>query len=194
MCENPEKGSDGTLSPSHRAEISVSLPSAPVTTCDLEACAEPATDAIWHPLQRENRTELCERHARRARAVAGDELKCPPANGRGERRQATRGARCRENGRGECGSPTCVTVPAMNASEPTHPEGENVSGESVDWETLGKELLRGELERHAYSLREDFQEAAHLVECGDLDAGELEELQRELRAASEWLDIVKGEM
>jgi hypothetical protein len=48
--------------------------------CAFALCPEPATERVMHPMRPESRTLVCERHARRARAVAGDKIKCPPVN------------------------------------------------------------------------------------------------------------------
>jgi len=162
--------------------------------CAVVRCTARATEWVRHPLRAEPRTSVCERHARRARAVAGDELKCPPVNSRGRRGTVIRGAEHRENGRGECDSPTRVVQPMTNASNPTPREGENVTGESCDWETVGRELLRGELERHGYALRDEFQSVATRVDRGEFSESDLEELQQRVHLAEEFLAKVREEV
>jgi hypothetical protein len=81
-----------------------------------------------------------------------------------------------------------------NASNSTPREGENVTGASCDWETLGRELLRGELERHGYALRDEFQSVAHRANRGDLEEADVEELQQRVHLAQEFLATVQEEM
>lgn len=159
--------------------------------CAFALCGEPATERVRHPMRPESRTLVCERHARRARAVAGDKIKCPPVNSPGRRGTATRGAQHREGGRGEGDSPTRVARPMTNASNSTPREGENVTGESCDWETFGRELLRGELERHGYALRDEFQKVANRAKRGEVSEADVEDLQQRLHLAQEFLTTVK---
>ena len=99
--------------------------------------------------------------------------KAPPVYGLLERGKATRAALRRVKGRGEMDSPNHrVHRTTMNADECTPRSGENVSGESFDYQSVGQTLLRWELERVAYDIRGEFQRASAKLNRG-------EELNRE---------------
>jgi hypothetical protein len=56
----------------------------------------------------------------------------------------------------------------MDASPSSPRSGESVSENSaVDWETLGRQLLAGELERQAFALRDQYLRLAKQVKNGE---------------------------
>lgn len=83
----------------------------------------------------------------------------------------------------------------MNANDDTPRSGENVSGESVDYEQLGQTLLRQQLDLRGAALSRVFMEASQAVERGDgLDAEDLSELEHELRRAQFLVEDVREAM
>jgi len=65
----------------------------------------------------------------------------------------------------------------MTANDPTPCKGENVSGAQFDYEAVGKELLRRELERCGHETKtECFAVADRLKRDGDLDRDDYEQL------------------
>lgn len=65
----------------------------------------------------------------------------------------------------------------MTADDSTPSDGENVTDASVqqiDFEAVGQELAREELERYGMKLREEFMQAAAKADEGGLDDADLD--------------------
>jgi len=73
----------------------------------------------------------------------------------------------RGNVRG-AGTPRTGCCQPMTANDDTPRTGDSADG-STDWEQLGRDLLRRDLERHADELREAFVEASTEAEAGTID-------------------------
>jgi hypothetical protein len=74
----------------------------------------------------------------------------------------------------------------MTANESTPGDGENVTDASVqqvDFEAVGQELAKTELERYGMKLREEFMQAAAKAEQGDLDDADLDSVATALFGA-----------
>lgn len=82
----------------------------------------------------------------------------------------------------------------MTANDDTPPSGENVSDESVDYQSIGQTLLRGELERVGYAVRDEFQQLSMKVERGgDLDESDVSQLRAALDEAAQLVDLIEKE-
>jgi hypothetical protein len=85
----------------------------------------------------------------------------------------------------------CVTSPEMTANDDTPRKGENVSEGPIDYQTVGKTLLRSELERIGERVREKFHRAAVKADRDDLDRDDLAQLRGELDHAGQLVDVIE---
>ena len=92
---------------------------------------------------------------------------------------------------GESIPPSTSAPRMMDASPPSPPSGENVSGESFDWKEFGRALLSRRLEVRAANLRSTFFDVAR-----DLDGGRewtdehLRQLDYELQQTRRLVDLL----
>jgi hypothetical protein len=78
-----------------------------------------------------------------------------------------------------------------DADKPTPPSGESVSDASVDYQNLGQTLVRSELERLGYDLRERFTQVGLRADRGDLDEDDLRQLRAELDHATQLVEAIE---